>query len=76
MENFIFCVVETEENNAEEDGSLSLSGEKIEETPQGSDISTEIGAAGFLDMEYGNDLVSSESTRKRRMQVLNMLKNH
>ena len=42
----------TKENNAEEEVSLNLSGEKIEVTAQASGIATEVGAADFLDTEY------------------------
>ena len=65
----------TEEGDAEEEGSLNSSGEKIESTAKASNIATEAGAASFSDKKYGNDLFSSESTRKRRKQVLNMPKN-
>ena len=59
----------TEENDAEEEGSLNSLGEKLDETAQVSDIGTEVGAADFSDTEYSNDLVSSKSTRKPRKQV-------
>ena len=61
-----------EVNDTEEEGSLNLSVEKIEETAQISDIGTEVCAAGFS--EYSYDLVSSKSTRKRQKQVWDMLK--
>ena len=59
----------TEENDAEEEGSLNSLDEKLDETAQVSDIGTEVGAADFSDTEYSNDLVSSKSTRKPRKQV-------
>ena len=39
----------TEEGDAEEEGSLNSSGEKIESTAKASNIATEAGAASFSD---------------------------
>ena len=39
----------TEEDDAEEEGSLNSSGEKIESTAKASNIATEAGAASFSD---------------------------
>ena len=65
----------TEKNNAKEEGSLNSSIEKIEQTAQAMDFGTTVDAAGFPDMEYSSDLLSSESTRKQQKQVSGMLRN-